>query len=324
MKQIEVSAKKIDEAIRQGLIELRATYADVKVEILQQGGLFRKAKVRLTLVDDDEDLTALEKMDKILNEGKKPEPKKEEVKTEKAEKPVKPVENRQPKPERKPEQKSEKQQPKPEQKSENRPPKQEKKQENKRPEKKEVKPVKPVETHENSEQKEVREVSAVQVELARNYLSALLERMGITAEIVIDTTHGSIDIDLVTEDTAVIGHRGETLDAFQILTKRAVEEGDDKFVHVNVDSRGYRVRREQTLVSLANKMAAKCVRTGRKVVLEPMSNTHRKIIHATLSENHKVITKSEGREPNRHVVIFPKRGDRRPLGEKKQENQDKQ
>lgn len=49
------------------------------------------------------------------------------------------------------------------------------------------------------------------------------------------------------------------------------------------------------------------MRTGRKVVLEPMNNTHRKIIHATLSDNDKVITKSEGREPNRKVVIIPKR-----------------
>ena len=150
-------------------------------------------------------------------------------------------------------------------------------------------------------------MSDAQVALAKDYLSKLLGLMKIEAEIVVDTSHGSIDVDLVSEDSAVIGHRGEVLDALQILTKRAVEEGEDKFVHVNVDSRNYRVKREQSLVSLANKMAAKCVRTGRKVVLEPMNNTHRKIIHATLSANDKVITKSEGREPNRKVVIIPKR-----------------
>jgi spoIIIJ-associated protein len=135
--------------------------------------------------------------------------------------------------------------------------------------------------------------------------------MKIDATLEIDTTHGSIDVNIITEDTAVIGHRGEVLDALQILTKRAAEEGEDKFVRVNVDSKNYRVKRETSLVALAEKMAAKCIRTGRKVVLEPMSNTHRKVIHATLSSNNKVITKSEGREPNRRVIIIPKRYDKK-------------
>lgn len=96
-------------------------------------------------------------------------------------------------------------------------------------------------------------VSDAQVALAKDYLAKLLGFMKIESEIVVDTSHGSIDVDLVSEDSAVIGHRGEVLDALQILTKRAVEEGEDKFVHVNVDSRNYRVKREQSLVALAIK-----------------------------------------------------------------------
>ena len=145
------------------------------------------------------------------------------------------------------------------------------------------------------------------VKIATDYLEKVLSLMNVTAELKVDTSHGSIDIDIVSDDSSVIGHRGEVLDALQILAKRAVEEGNDKFVHVNVDSRNYRVKREQSLVALANRMAAKCVKTGRKVVLEPMSSTHRKIIHAALTDNDKVITKSEGKDPNRKVVILPKR-----------------
>ena len=153
----------------------------------------------------------------------------------------------------------------------------------------------------------VRPVDPEQVKIATDYLEKVLSLMKVTAELKVDTSHGSIDIDIVSDDSSVIGHRGEVLDALQILAKRAVEEGNDKFVHVNVDSRNYRVKREQSLVALANRMAAKCVKTGRKVVLEPMSSTHRKIIHAALTDNDKVITKSEGKDPNRKVVILPKR-----------------
>ena len=153
----------------------------------------------------------------------------------------------------------------------------------------------------------VRPVDPEQVKIATDYLEKVLSLMNVTAELKVDTSHGSIDIDIVSDDSSVIGHRGEVLDALQILAKRAVEEGNDKFVHVNVDSRNYRVKREQSLVALANRMAAKCVKTGRKVVLEPMSSTHRKIIHAALTDNDKVITKSEGKDPNRKVVILPKR-----------------
>lgn len=97
------------------------------------------------------------------------------------------------------------------------------------------------------------------------------------------------------------------LEALSVLTKRAVEEGEDKYVRVYVDCNGYREKREHSLEALAGRMADKCVRTGRRVVLEPMNSNHRKVIHATLSDNDKVFTRSEGEEPNRRVVIMPKR-----------------
>lgn len=280
MKQIEATGKKIDDAINAGLKELGVTLSEVNVEILEQGGFFRKAKVRLT-VEDDEDLFV-----------KKPVEKEAEPKP--AAKPEKPAAKPEPKPVAKQDKPAAKPEPKPAaQKFEKR-------------QSADTRPA-PIKPETAKPEAPVRPVDPEQVKIATDYLEKVLSLMNVTAELKVDTSHGSIDIDIVSDDSSVIGHRGEVLDALQILAKRAVEEGNDKFVHVNVDSRNYRVKREQSLVALANRMAAKCVKTGRKVVLEPMSSTHRKIIHAALTDNDKVITKSEGKDPNRKVVILPKR-----------------
>ena len=291
MKQIEATGKKIDDAINAGLKELGVTLSEVNVEILEQGGFFRKAKVRLT-VEEDDDLFI-----------KKSVPEEPVVKAEKQTEKTAPA--KQDKPAAKTAKPAEV---KAEPKKENKPAA-ERKPAAPKMEKRPVADTRPAPVKAEAVKPEVpaRPVDPAQAKMATDYLEKVLSLMGIAAELKVDTSHGSIDIDVVTDDASVIGHRGEVLDALQILAKRAVEEGDDKFVHVNVDSRNYRVKREQSLVALANRMAAKCVRTGRKVVLEPMSSTHRKIIHAALTDNDKVITKSEGKDPNRKVVILPKR-----------------
>ena len=301
MKQIEATGKKIDDAINAGLKELGVTLSEVNVEILEQGGFFRKAKVRLT-VEDDEDLF-VKKTEKPAASAKSEKPAaKPEKPVVKAEKPA------EAKKADKPAVKQDRPAPEKSEKKENKPAP-ERKPAPQRFEKRPSADTRPAPVKAETEKPEApaRPVDPAQVKLATDYLSKVLSLMDIVAELKADTSHGSIDIDVVTDDASVIGHRGEVLDALQILAKRAVEEGDDKFVHVNVDSRNYRVKREQSLVALANRMAAKCVRTGRKVVLEPMSSTHRKIIHAALTDNDKVITKSEGKDPNRKVVILPKR-----------------
>jgi spoIIIJ-associated protein len=280
MKVIEIAAKTVDKAIADGLKKLGASsIADgITLEILSNGGFLKKAKVRLTKAEEGDD----KKVEVKKEEPKKVEPKKVEPKKEKAE--VKKEEK-----------------------------KEEKKVEKAAPVKKE-KPAPTVDTRpvikeEKKEEKPHKSVSEAQVKLVRDYLEKLLPMMKIDAKVEIDTSHGNIDVNLVTEDAAAIGHHGEVLDALQLLAKRAAEEGEDKYIHVNVDSQNYRVRREKSLVSLAHRMAKKCEKTGRRVTLEPMSNTHRKIIHATLSSSDKVTTKSEGNEPNRKVVIYPKRND---------------
>lgn len=296
MKQIEATGKKIDDAINAGLKELGVTLSEVNVEILEQGGFFRKAKVRLT-VEDDEDLFVKKPVEKEAVAEVAAKPEKPAVKPE-----PKPV-AKQDKPAAKPEVKAAV---KPEPKKENKPEPKPAAQKFEKRQSADTRPA-PIKPETAKPEAPVRPVDPEQVKIATDYIEKVLSLMNVTAELKVDTSHGSIDIDIVSDDSSVIGHRGEVLDALQILAKRAVEEGNDKFVHVNVDSRNYRVKREQSLVALANRMAAKCVKTGRKVVLEPMSSTHRKIIHAALTDNDKVITKSEGKDPNRKVVILPKR-----------------
>ena len=303
MKQIEATGKKIDDAINAGLKELGVTLSEVNVEILEQGGFFRKAKVRLT-VEDDEDLFVKKPVEKEAVAEVAAKPEKPALKPEKpALKPEPKPAVKQDKPAAKPEVKAAV---KPEPKKENKPEPKPAAQKFEKRQSADTRPA-PIKPETAKPEAPVRPVDPEQVKIATDYLEKVLSLMNVTAELKVDTSHGSIDIDIVSDDSSVIGHRGEVLDALQILAKRAVEEGNDKFVHVNVDSRNYRVKREQSLVALANRMAAKCVKTGRKVVLEPMSSTHRKIIHAALTDNDKVITKSEGKDPNRKVVILPKR-----------------
>ena len=310
MKQIEATGKKIDDAINAGLKELGVTLSEVNVEILEQGGFFRKAKVRLT-VEDDEELFVKKPVEKEAVAEVAAKPEKPAVKPEPkpAVKQDKPAAKPEPKPvakQDKPAAKPEKPAVKPEPKKENKPEPKPAAQKFEKRQSADTRPA-PIKPETAKPEAPVRPVDPEQVKIATDYLEKVLSLMNVTAELKVDTSHGSIDIDIVSDDSSVIGHRGEVLDALQILAKRAVEEGNDKFVHVNVDSRNYRVKREQSLVALANRMAAKCVKTGRKVVLEPMSSTHRKIIHAALTDNDKVITKSEGKDPNRKVVILPKR-----------------
>lgn len=156
-------------------------------------------------------------------------------------------------------------------------------------------------------QREIKPVDPKAVELAEKYVSELLPLMGIEAGVEAEASEGEVRVTLDTDDASVIGYHGETLDAITVLAKRAAEKAGDKYVRVTVDAKGYRAHREESLVRLAEKTAEKCVRTGRKITLDPMSSDQRKIIHATLGENGKVFTKSEGKEPNRRVVVIPKR-----------------
>lgn len=106
----------------------------------------------------------------------------------------------------------------------------------------------------------------------------------------------------------LIGRRGDTLDALQYLTNLAVAKQMSERVRIIVDVEGYRLRREETLVRLAKRLAEKVKRTGARVVLEPMNPHERRIIHTSLQDEARISTFSEGDNSNRRVVISLKRG----------------
>ena len=101
----------------------------------------------------------------------------------------------------------------------------------------------------------------------------------------------------------LIGKRGQTLDSLQYLANRVANKTQDGYVRVKLDTENYRARRKDTLEHLAKNIAYKVKKTRRPVSLEPMNPYERKIIHATLQKNPNIITRSEGEEPYRRVII---------------------
>ena len=138
-----------------------------------------------------------------------------------------------------------------------------------------------------------------------NFLSGLMQHMGVAAVITMtDKEDGGINVELSGKGMgAVIGCRGETLDAIQHLTNYAVNRGRDERLHISVDAEAYRAKREDALVRLAEKMAAKAIKYKRSMALEPMNSYERHVIHAALQDYEGVTTSSIGSEPNRRVVV---------------------
>lgn len=150
-------------------------------------------------------------------------------------------------------------------------------------------------------------------EKIKSFLSGLLERMEIQADpqVKVDA-EGNYLVDLVGEDLgAVIGRRGETLDAIQQLTGYAVNHGQTKRVRVRVDAEHYRSKREESLERMAHRVADKVVRYRRNVTLEPMNAYERHVIHTALQDRPDVTTYSIGTEPNRRTVVAYSQGERR-------------
>ena len=139
----------------------------------------------------------------------------------------------------------------------------------------------------------------------RSFLSGLLERMNVKAGIEISPReNGGVNVNLTGAGMgAIIGRRGETLDAIQHLTNYVVNRGSDKHMHISVDAESYRSKREESLTKLAEKMAEKAIKYKRSMALEPMNSYERHVIHTALQNYEGVTTSSTGVEPNRRVVV---------------------
>ena len=321
MKKYEFTGRTTEEAISAGLESLGVSISDVKVDVVEEGskglfGLFgsRPAKISITLNEEENDSGIHNLFDGMLEE----KPAKEEKK---------PVEQK-PKAERQPRQEKAPKAEKPAPRAP-RAPKAEKKEEpavNDQPAAEEAREEKPVKAErpaprarkprENAAPREVKEITpAPQADRetaagrAQEFLQELTKLMNVPVSVAVATDdEGNVRVNMEGDTLGIlIGRRGETLDALQYLTSLQVNKGQSEYTRVTLDTEGYRAKREEALVRLANRMAGRCQKTGRKVAMEPMNPYERRILHSALQDHPAVTTHSEGEEPNRHVVITLKK-----------------
>ncbi len=184
----------------------------------------------------------------------------------------------------------------------------------KKPSKTVKEPAKSANYKENSEQSEQqppkqqrrnREVTEESLKDAEFFATELIHKMGLT-DAKLDVKNGgeSIDIDVSGEKMGLlIGKRGDTLNAIQYLTSLYVNRSKNSYIKINIDTEGYRSKREETLVKLAKSLERRVIRDRESVSLEPMSPNERRIIHSALQDSDSVRTFSVGEEPNRKIVV---------------------
>ena len=285
MSYIDVTGKTEEEAISKALAQLGMDRDDVSVEILERAksgflGMGAKpARVRVTYGPDEapmEEVAVPVKPAVVEKPEKKEEPQ------------PKPQQPKQPRP----------QQSRPQQPKQAKP--QPKREEKAAPGEKPAAPA--VELPECTDDNAVR-ITA--------FLTGLLEHMDSPAAVkVYEEEKGRYKVILEGQKLgALIGRRGETLDAIQQLTNYAVNSGNEKRIRVHVDAENYRARREASLESLAMKVAGKVKKYRRSVTLEAMNAYERHVIHAALQDVKGVTTYSVGTEPNRRVVVAYDRGE---------------
>lgn len=141
---------------------------------------------------------------------------------------------------------------------------------------------------------------------AQRFLMDVTSRMNVNVDVYVDDTNeDGLYIHMIGDTLGIlIGRRGETLDALQYLTSLQVNKGREGYIRVTLDTENYRAKREDSLRRLAQRMANRAQKTGRKVVLEPMNPYERRVLHTALQNHPAVTTHSEGEEPNRRVVIM--------------------
>ncbi len=143
-------------------------------------------------------------------------------------------------------------------------------------------------------------------ERAVEFLEGLFKLLKITACTELVKEDAKIEINVTASNSLnVIGKHGVMLDAIQTLAGAVANTGREDYKRVVVDCENYRESREATLQKLADNLAQKATRLGKKIKLEPMNPYERRIIHSALAESETVKTESEGKEPNRYIVIIP-------------------
>lgn len=327
MDMIKVTAKTLDEAITKALIQLGTTSDNLDYTVVEKGssgflGLFSKDVVIEAKKKRDNDL----EMDNLFESIKAESQPVKEAKEPKKEKENQKKEPKEPKKENKKEKPEQKNEPKQKVEPKNKSEKSENRQKLERTEKfekalKEEKSEKPekIEKQEKTEkpEKPTKPEKPINVETcdkaAKEFLSQVFQAMGI--EVQIETSFNESDRELTVNMSGadmgiLIGKRGQTLDSLQYLVSLVVNKECDGYLRVKLDTENYRARRKETLETLAKNIAYKVKRTRRSVSLEPMNPYERRIIHAALQNDKYVVTRSEGEDPFRHVVVSLKRDGR--------------
>lgn len=143
------------------------------------------------------------------------------------------------------------------------------------------------------------------VDDAKYFVSELLKKIGLTFDLHIKLDKNVINIDVSGDKMGLlIGKRGDTLDAVQMLTVLYVNRNKNMpYVKVNIDTENYRSKREETLIRLAHGLERSVLRDKKSITLEPMTANERRIIHSALQNNPRIKTHSIGEEPNRRMVV---------------------
>ena len=272
MDYITVTAKNLDDAITEALVQLEVTSDRLDYEVIEKGsdgflGFGRKQAV----------IKARRKEEPVV-----------EVKAEKKEE--KPVKVEQAAKVEKTEHAEKKESVKTETKNEFK-----KEKDFKKAPKKEVR-----------EETELAKVEPATIEACEKFVEDVLNAMNMEEVKVTSTVdeEGALSITMEGKNMGIlIGKRGQTLDSLQYLTNRVANKMQDGYVRVKLDTEDYRRRRKETLENLAKNIASKVKRTRRTVALEPMNPYERRIIHSALQSDPAVSTHSEGEEPYRKVVV---------------------
>ena len=271
---IRVSAKTVDDAITEALIQLGVTSDRLEYEVIEKGSA---------------GFLGIGMKQAVIEARRKPEPKEEKVEEPVVEEPVKAepkkVETVQP---------------------------QKAAAEKKADEHQKAAFEKAVEKEVKEEVKKETKLVEVQpqtIEAVEDFLKNTMKAMDMEVELKTEIDQdGALCVDMSGEHMGIlIGKRGQTLDSLQYLANRVANKHQEGYVRVKLDTENYRARREETLRHLAKNIAHKVKRNRRPVALEPMNPYERRIIHSALQSDPYVMTHSEGEEPFRKVVITLKK-----------------
>ena len=271
---IRVSAKTVDDAITEALIQLGVTSDRLEYEVIEKGSA---------------GFLGIGMKQAVIEARRKPEPKEEKVEEPVVEEPVrvepKKVEAVQP---------------------------QKAAAEKKADEPQKAAFEKAVEKEAKEEVKKETKLVEVQpqtIKAVEDFLKNTMKAMDMEVELKTEIDQdGALCVDMSGEHMGIlIGKRGQTLDSLQYLANRVANKHQEGYVRVKLDTENYRARREETLKHLAKNIAHKVKRNRRPVILEPMNPYERRIIHSTLQSDPYVMTHSEGEEPFRKVVITLKK-----------------